>query len=79
MTDNATPADDSKKYENDLKLYSLLVDQLLKYQTTIWQIPTALVIGNFLAIEKFLAKPIPLIALAAFNFGLIFVLHRMIN
>jgi hypothetical protein len=79
MTDDASPPNDSKKYDDELKLHALLVDQLLKYQATIWQIPTALVIGNFVAIEKFLGKPIPLIALTAFNLGLIFVLRRMIK
>lgn len=79
MAENEQQSDDPKKYEIELKLYALLVDQLLKYHATIWQIPTALVIGNFLAIEKFLTEPILLAALAIFNFGLIFVLHRMIK
>jgi multisubunit Na+/H+ antiporter MnhC subunit len=79
MMEQITSSDDPKKYENELKLYTLLVDQLLKYQATIWQIPTALVVGNFLAIDKFLTKPIPLMALVLFDIGLIFVFYRMIK
>ena len=65
--------------DNEIKLYNLLVDQLLKYESTIWQIPTALVIGNFLAIEKFLCNPVALSCLALFNLGIIFVFQRMIK
>ena len=68
-----------RDYGNEIKLYSLLVDDILKYQATIWQIPTALVIGNFLALEKFISNPYPLIALALFNLGLIFVFYRMVK
>lgn len=68
----------SNDSDNEIKLYGLLVDQILKYQVIMWQIPIALVIGNFLAIEKFIINPYALSCLALFNFGLIFVFYRMI-
>ncbi len=74
--ENATKQIDNS--ENKIKLYGLLVDQILKYQATMWQIPTALVIGNFLAIEKFIVNPYALSCLALFNLGLIFVFYRMV-
>jgi hypothetical protein len=65
--------------ENEIKLYSLLVDQLLKYQRIIWQIPTALVLGDFLVIEKFKHDPYVLLGLILYNFGLLYVFYRMIK
>jgi hypothetical protein len=65
--------------DRQIKLYELLVDQILRYDAILWQLPTALIIGNLLAIEKFLTSPIPLSALAVFNLGLIFVFGRMVR
>lgn len=75
MTDN----DSSKDDENKLKLYTLLIEQFLRHQTTIWQIPAALVFGNFVVIGTFPTNPIALSALGVFNSALIFVFYRMIK
>ena len=64
--------------ENQIKLYGILVDQLQKYNTIIWQIPTALVAANFLAIDKFHSNSPLLLALSLFNASLIYVFQRMI-
>jgi len=65
--------------ENEIKLYNILVDQLLRYQSTLWQIPIALLVANFIVISNFIGNPHPLIALLLFNFGMILIMHRMIK
>lgn len=79
MTENNGLSNSMEFPEHKIKLYNMLLEQLMKYESTIWQIPTALVLGNFLAIGNFLSQPFPLAALAIFNFGLIFVFYRMIK
>lgn len=60
--------------EMEQKLYALLVDQLTKYNTIIWQFPTALLAANAFAIDKAHDKPLALLvllvlALANFSFA----------
>lgn len=64
--------------DNKIKLYNLLVDQIQKYNTIIWQVPTALVAANFFALDKFLGNPTLLLVLSIFNAVLIYAYHRMI-
>jgi hypothetical protein len=78
MSEETEQKSQSSQVDNELKLYSLLVDQILRYQTIIWQIPTALVVANFLAIDKLANQRWEMAALAAFNMALIFVFWRMI-
>jgi hypothetical protein len=70
--------DDNKFDENKLKLYSLLVDQIQKYNAIIWQVPTALVAANFFALDKFFSNPFLLLMLSIFNGVLIYAYHRMV-
>jgi hypothetical protein len=62
-----------------LQIYVMHNDLILKYHAILWQIPTALLFGNFLTIEKISAKPWPLLALALFDFAMILVFHRLIK
>lgn len=65
--------------ENEIKLYSLLVDELFRHQTNIWQIPTALISVNLVAIYNFQSQWVPLAVLCIFNAGLIFVFCQMVK
>ena len=73
MTSNPKPDD------NQIKLYALLVDQMQKYNSIIWQVPTALIAANFFAIDKFISNPVLLFALTVFNTVLIYAFHRMVT
>ena len=66
--------------DNILKLYGIYSNDLQKYNTTIWQFPTALVTVNILAINFFIDKPhlllfIPLVV----NFVLLHALFKQIH
>jgi hypothetical protein len=65
--------------ENEIKLYTLLVDELFKHHTNIWQIPTALITVNFLVLNIFQLQWYPLTALLVFNAGMIFVFCQLVN
>ncbi|MBI5054492.1 MAG: hypothetical protein HZC38_04450 [Chloroflexi bacterium] len=73
MTDNPKPDD------NQIKLYTLLVDQMQKYNSIIWQVPTALIVANFFGIDKFISNPAILFALFVFNTVLIYAFDRMVT
>jgi len=64
--------------EDQIKLYEMLVNQLQRYHSIIWQIPTALLVANIVAIDKFLLHPFFLFCLSLFNYILIYIFHRMI-
>jgi hypothetical protein len=64
-----------------MKLYGFLIDQLTKYNTIIWQVPTALFAANILVFDKMIDKPyFPylLLSIVIFNSSLIFAFHKMI-
>ena len=65
--------------ENEIKLYGLLVDQLFRHQSIIWQMPTALISVNLIAIYNFHHSPGPLAALWLFNAAMIFVFCQMVR
>lgn len=71
MTTDARP-DDAQ-----IRLYGLLLDQLTKYNTVIWQFPTALAAVNILVLDRLPEEPYALIAIAIFNAVLIFALHKL--
>ena len=64
--------------DNHVKLYTVLVDQLQKYTTITWQGPTALIVANLFALDKFCLNPLLLFVLSIFNGVLIYGFHRMI-
>lgn len=65
--------------KNDLDLYKLLVDQIQKYSTIVWQFPTALFAANTLAVDKFLKSPQLLLALAIADVALVFAFQRLVS
>lgn len=65
--------------ENKISLYACLVDQLQKYNSIIWQAPTALLAANAFAIDKWSTNPVFLLAVAIFNGALIFAFHKMVR
>lgn len=72
-------ADDKNPDDNQVKLYSVLVDQLQKYNTIIWQIPTAIMAANVLALDKLSSTPAFLLAVSIFNAALIFAFYKMVT
>ncbi len=71
--------EDKKPDDNQIKLYTVLVDQLQKYNTIIWQVPIALMAANILALDKLLSKPVFLLAISIFNAALIFAFYKMVT
>ncbi|MGD1046715.1 MAG: hypothetical protein ABR936_15510 [Bacteroidota bacterium] len=69
--------------KNEIKLYTLLIDELFRHQTNIWQIPTALLSVNLIAIYYFKSEcvllTVVLMVLWLFNAGLIFVFYQMVK
>lgn len=63
---------------DQISLYELLVDQLTKYNAIFWQVPTALVAVNILAVEKLLDNRIALLGIILFNAAMIFAFCRMV-
>ena len=85
-TENITPATSGKKDDapaklddTELKLYTLLVDQVQKYSTIVWQFPTALLAANTFAIDKFLQIPVLLAGLSAADVALVFAFYRLVQ
>jgi hypothetical protein len=63
---------------SQIKLYTLLVDQLQRYNTIIWQFPTALVGLNGLAVVQLAKQPWWLLAVWVFNLSMIFGFLKII-
>lgn len=64
--------------DSQLKLYGFMIDQLTKYNTIIWQIPTALFAANILVLDKMINRPYVIMAIILFNTSLIFAFYKMI-
>lgn len=62
-----------------LKLYALLVDQLTKYNSIIWQFPTALLAANALIIAKSIGHWLPIALLGVVNIPFAHAFHRLIR
>lgn len=71
-------SDDKKIDDTQLKLYAMLVDQLQKYTTILWQFPTALLAANAFVLDKFLVQPFMLLAVAITDGVLTYALHRLV-
>jgi hypothetical protein len=65
--------------EAQIKLYTLLVDQVQKYSTILWQFPTALLAANSFAIDKFLGKSVLFVGLAVVDVALVYAFQRLIS
>jgi len=61
-----------------IKLYGMLVDQLHKYVTVFWQFPLALLVANFLALDKFLTHPKILLAVSVLDGILVYAFQRFV-
>ena len=64
--------------DNQINLYLALVDQIQKYNSIVWQAPTALLAANILALDKFSSNPFMLLVLSIFNATLIFAFYKMV-
>ncbi len=64
--------------DNILKLYEIYSNDLQKYNTTIWQFPTALITVNIIAINSFMNKPHLLLFIPLINFALIHALFKQV-
>jgi hypothetical protein len=73
------PPHDSE-LNTEIRLYSLLIDQLQKYNSILWQAPAALFTANLLALGgKLLDQPSTAIAVAIFNGAFILALYRIVR
>jgi hypothetical protein len=68
---------DPKITDTQLKLYQLLVDQLQKHSTILWQFPTALLAANAFALDKFFMRPWLILVMAAIDGVFAYSYHRM--
>lgn len=62
--------------DNILKLYGIYSNDLQRYNTIIWQFPTALVTVNIFAINFFIDKPHFLLFIPLVNFVLLHALFK---
>jgi len=71
--------DNTNNVERILKIYKIYSDDNQKYNTTIWQFPTALISVNLLAINFFLNKPGALLIISLANFVLLHALFKQVH
>jgi len=71
-------SDEGKPDDIQIKLYSLLVDQLHKYTSVIWQIPAALLAVNTFALDKFSDSGVLLLGLVFFDAALVYTFQCMV-
>ena len=75
---NGNPNPSLPSHSDDhVKLYLSLVDQILKYMSTMWQVPTALLAANGFVLDKFYQNPYVLLPLSVFNAAIIYAFHKM--
>lgn len=67
-----------KKIENQITLYTLLVNQIQKYNAILWQFPTLLSAANIVAFTQLFESPFVLLGLSIINLSLIFAFYKMI-
>ena len=65
--------------EEQIKLYALMVDQLHKHNTTIWQFPTAILAVNVLALPHIQSLPLATFVLIVLNSVLVYSMFRVIR
>lgn len=70
--------DENKPDDIQIKLYEMLVDQSHKYNTVFWQFPLALLVTNFLALDKCLAHPKILFGVSILDCVLVYAFHRFV-
>ncbi len=63
--------------ENKIQLYSLLINQIQKYNTIFWQFPTILSVANLVSIVQLKDYPPLLLGLSLLNLPLIFAFYKM--
>ena len=64
--------------ETRLKFYQLLVDQLQKYNTILWQFPATILAANVFALDKFLQHPGVLLGIAFLDMVFCYALQRLV-
>jgi hypothetical protein len=64
--------------DDKIRLYLALLDQLSKYNTIVWQVPTALAAANLIGLDRFMGKPWVLLILALFDAVLIFAFYKLV-
>ncbi len=69
---------DESESGDDIKLYTLLVDQVQRYNSIFWQAPAALLAANVISLGALAAKPAFLLGLTVFNAVFIFAFHKLV-
>jgi hypothetical protein len=70
---------DKNYIDRILEIYRIYSEDHQKYNTTIWQFPTAILSVNLLAINLFLNKPCALLIVSLVNFVLLHALFKQVN
>ncbi len=67
--------------DSQIKLYSLLVDQLQRYNTIVWQLPTALLALNLVVVGQLANQPGQpwwLLGVAAFDGSMVYGFRKIV-
>lgn len=71
--------DNEELDSNLIELYSLLIDQLQKYNSILWQFPIAIMAANTFALDKLLEQPLILLCVAVIDAVLIYALRNLVR
>lgn len=72
-------SDQCNNYDNQIKLYGMIVDQIHKYATIFWQFPMAFVVANILAFDKLQNNAIILTVIAVFDCVMVYSFQEMVG
>ena len=64
--------------DRQIKLYGVIVDQLHRCTSILWQAPIVLVAANVLALDRLYERPWAVLALGLFDAAFIFGLHKIV-
>ena len=69
---------DQQGFGDDVKLYALLIDQLQRYNSIVWQVPTALVAADVVAFQQLQSWPFAMLGVSLVSAVLSFAYYRMV-
>lgn len=64
--------------DEQVRLYSLLVDQIQRYNSIVWQVPTGLVAADVVALQQLNDRPLAMFGVALVSGTLTFAYYRMV-
>jgi len=70
---------DEPTFDERARLYSLLIDQLQRYNSIVWQVPTALMAADVIALQQLQDRPIAMLGVSQVSLVLSFAYYRMVR